>query len=392
MAISQLITELLQNYKESLELLELQGLKRFPRDFAANPDSSIILEKSGRRFISFCSNDYLGLSTHPNIKKASAVALDSYGLGASSSRYISGNHHLYQILEKQIAEYKSCDDSIIFSSGYCAAIGIIPALVGRGDLIIADKLIHASLIDGAKLSGAKFLRFPHNDIKLAKRLLLANRSSFKRCLIITETVFSMDGDLGLVDELLKIALKFDTLLLSDDAHGIGLVEYQNHPHHLQTGTLSKAFGALGGYVAGDKILIEYLRNFARSAIYSTALPPAIIAACLESLKLIKQKDLAIKAMQNAQYFCQLMERAGFRLAKPSSPIIVIILKEVNLVMRVVEELEKCGFLVSAIRPPTVEQGKSRIRITFCANHGASQIEELVISLSNVFCSLSLLLE
>jgi 8-amino-7-oxononanoate synthase len=278
---------------------------------------------------------------------------------------------VYQKLEKQIAKMKNCSDAVVFSSGYAAAIGAIPALVGAGDLIVADRLIHSCLIDAAKLSGARLIRFLHNDISHAAEILTQNRHNFKKCLIVTESVFSMDGDLGKIDDLLQLAQKFDCFLLSDCAHDLFLDSGLPNWQHLKMGTFSKSAGALGGYVAGNATLIDYLRNFAKSQIYSTALPPAILAASLASLKIIEKKNLGAKALKNAQFFCQLMN-----LPNPQSAIVPIILHDNKKVLKAAKKLEQNGFLVSAIRPPTVENKKARLRFTFSSAHQKKQIVDL----------------
>lgn len=336
---------------------------------------AVTIQRRKEKLISFSSNDYFGLSQNLEVKKSAIDAIKKFGVGAGASRYVSGNNSLYEKLEKALAKFKKCDDAIVFSSGYSCAIGVIPALVGEGDLIIADRLIHSSLIDGAKLSGARFIRFLHNDTLSCQKILIENREQFKKCLIITETIFSMDGDVGKVSELLRLAKQFDCILISDDAHGLGF-ETTSHPEHLQLGTFSKAFGSLGGYVCGEKILIDYLRNFSKSQIYSTALPPSILAASLASLKIIEKKNLGKKALENAQYFCELMN-----LPKAKSAIVPIILGEEKKVLEVAKEVEENGMLISAIRPPSVEAGKSRLRITFSSEHKKSQIKKLAEVLS-----------
>ena len=346
---------------------------------------AFVIKRKNKKYISFACNDYLGLAHDSVVKKAAISAIKKYGVGARASRYITGNNSLYTKLEKAISKFKKTDDTIVFSSGYAAAIGAIPALVGEGDLIVADKLIHSSLIDASKLSGAKLMRFLHNDIARAKKILVENRAKFKKCLIITETVFSMDGDLGKVDELLELANEFNALLISDDAHGLwskskrgqtpfgkkGSDPFLGSANYLQMGTLSKAIGALGGYVSGDKLIIDYLRNFAKSAIYSTALPPAILAASLTSIKIISKKNLGKKALENAEYFCKLMN-----LPKPESAIVVIIIGDNQKTLDIAKKVAQKGFLISAIRPPTVEVGKSRLRLTFSSAHKKSQIKRL----------------
>jgi 8-amino-7-oxononanoate synthase len=441
----------MNSYSNSLKDLKSKNLYRHLIE--SNSVTEVNIQRGKKTLISFSCNDYFALSQNKSVKKAAISAIEKYGVGGRASRYVTGNNSLYSKLEKQIARMKKCDQAIVFSSGYACAIGVIPALVGEGDLIVADRLIHSSLIDGSKLSGARLKRFLHNDVRHCREILEENRSKFKKCLIVTETVFSMDGDMGEVGELLKLADDFDCLLVSDDAHGLFLNEnslvlkdgprnkcgvtneecgatneecgikneecgatneecgikneecgitkeecgttkgeygvtgnltYFCHPalvarsigreNYLQLGTLSKAVGSLGGYVAGDKTLIDYLRNFAKSAIYSTALPPAILAASLQALKIIEKKSLGEKTLENAEYFCDLM-----KLPKPQSAIVPIILGESKRVLEVSKILEQRGFLVSAIRPPTVEVGKARLRITFSAKHKKSDI----LALSNV---------
>lgn len=360
-----------------------------------------------KNLISFASNDYFGLSQNAAVKKAARDAIKKYGVGSGGSRYITGNNSLYTKLEKEIARIKKCDEAIVFSSGYACAIGVIPALVCDGDLIVADRLIHTSLIDGAKLSGARMMRFLHNDVEHARRILTENRSKFKKCLILTETVFSMDGDLGKIEELLKLAEEFDAILASDAAHDLFLQdssheggEESQEPSlrdsslklgmpsagikHLKLGTLSKAVGTLGGYVAGEQILIDYLRIFAKPVIYSTALPASILAASIASLKIIENKNLGKnlgksigkKVLKNAEYFCDLMG-----LPKPQTAIVPIILGDNQRVVKIAAKLEELGFLISAIRPPTVEKNKARLRITFSSEHKKNQIKKLAEILS-----------
>lgn len=361
----------LADFKQKISELKLKNLYRSLKisDF----EESYIIQNN-QKYISFCSNDYLGLSQAKIVKNAAIKAVEKYGFGAGASRFVTGNNSLYKKLEKTLSNIKNCDDAIIFGSGYIAGTSVISALVGNGDLIVADKLIHASLIDGSKLSGAKLLRFSHNDMNHCYEILKQNRHQYKKCLIITETVFSMDGDLGNIKELLKLAAQFNCLMISDDAHGLGIIKKDNfnEQNYLQMGTLSKAVGGYGGYVCGSKITIDYLRNFARGAIYSTALPPAVLAGNLAALNIIKKdKSLKNKALKNANYFCQLLN-----LPKAESCIVVIIVGEAKKALKIAQNIKKQGFLISAIRPPTVEPNKSRLRITFSANHKKSDIKKL----------------
>jgi 8-amino-7-oxononanoate synthase len=339
---------------------------------------AVTVKRSGKKFISFSSNDYFALSQNSAVKKAAISAIKKFGVGAGASRYVTGNNSLYSSLERALAKFKKCEDALIFSSGYATAIGVIPALISDGDLILADKLIHSSLLDGAKLSGAKLLRFRHNEIEHAAEILRQNRGEFKKCLIITESVFSMDGDCGKVNELVQLAQKFDCSLLVDDAHGIGDGKVETAENLIWLGTFSKAFGALGGYVAADKVTIDFLRNFAKSQIYSTALPPAILAAALAALKIISQKKLAKKLRENAEFFCKLMS-----LPEPQSAIVPIIIGDNLKVLQIAKKVADAGILISAIRPPTVEPGKSRLRITFSSAHKKSDIKKLAALLQKI---------
>jgi len=367
--VKNFYTKSLQNQKE---------LNLYRKLVESDVIDATTVRRNKKNLISFCSNCYFGLSQNLRVKKSAIAAINKYGVGAGASRYVTGNNSLYTKLEKQIARMKNADEGIVFASGYASAIGVIPALVCDGDLIVADRLIHSSLIDGAKLSGAKMMRFLHNDIASAKKILIENRSKFKKCIIITETVFSMDGDVGEVAELLKLANEFDAILISDAAHDLFLQKNSPAKNHLQIGTFSKAVGTLGGYVAGDKNLIDYLRNFAKSAIYSTALPPAILAASITSLKIIEKKNLGKKVLENAEYFCDLMN-----LPKPKSAIIPIILGDSKKVLEIAKKVEQQGLLISAIRPPTVEKNKARLRITFSCRHKKSDIKKLAEVLQNL---------
>lgn len=390
-----------ESYLSSLNKVKDNNLYRCLVESDALGD--VCVKRGGREFVSFCCNDYFGFSGEKSVKDAAIKAIEDYGVGGRASRYVTGNNSLYSELESQLALMKNCDEAIVFASGYAAAIGVIPALVGKGDLIVADKLIHSSLIDGSKLSGAKLLRFTHNDVAHCREILEQSRGQYDKCVIITETVFSMDGDVGQVDALLELSQEFDCIVISDDAHGLwpkykseegtttpflhrgflnpssvilakaGIHRESDDKHQgwLQMGTLSKSVGCLGGYVAGDSVIIDYLRNFAKSAIYSTALPPSVLASALQSLKIIQKENPGKQALENAQYFCELM-----KLPKAQSAIIPIIIGDNVEALRIAKELEEKGILISAIRPPTVPQGTARLRITFSSLHQKDQIKAL----------------
>lgn len=336
--------------------------------------------RGSREFISFSGNDYLGLSQHPKVIKAAAAALEKYGAGAGASRLITGNHPLYNELETALAAYKNTESALVFGSGYLANLGAIPALVGKNDLILADRLSHACMLDAAKLSDATLMRFAHNNIEHCRMLLEANRHEFQHCLIITETVFSMDGDRAPLKVLAALAKEFNAWLLTDDAHGLGIVKSASAD--IEMGTLSKAAGSYGGYVCGSQTLIDYLKTAARSVIYSTALPPATIAASIAAIKIMQEENLGEKALENARYFTNLMG-----LEKAESAIVPVIVKETDKALALSAKLEQQGFLVAAIRPPTVPENTARLRFTFSAMHEKKDIERVakILQAEGVVC-------
>lgn len=355
------LDEILQ---QKLQVLEAKSQKRILRDTV--PEGVQVM-RGGKRLISFSGNDYLGLSQHPEVVAAARAALEKYGAGAGASRLVTGNNPLYGALEKTLAEVKNTESACVFGSGYLANIGVIPALVGAGDLILADKLVHACMIDGARLSGATVLRFAHNNLEHCRMLLSANRSEHHHCLILTETVFSMDGDRAPLTELAAFAKEFDAWLMTDDAHGFSSSKGEGI---IKMGTLSKAVGSYGGYVCGSKILIEYLHTAARSFIYSTGLPPAAVAASIAALGVMKkQPALLEKPLANAKYFAQLLG-----IADAQSAIVPVIVKETEKALAASALLEEKGFLVAAIRPPTVPENAARLRFTFSALHEQKDIE------------------
>jgi 8-amino-7-oxononanoate synthase len=345
---------------ERLKLLELRHLKRnlLPTHRVGAP---VVLRK-GRELISFACNDYLGLSHHPAVLAAACEALELYGAGAGASRLVSGSHPLYEELEAELARMKGAEAACVFGSGYLANIGAIPVLAGEGDLILADKLIHACMLDGAKLSGAEVMRFAHNSVEHCRVLLEAHRAEFQYCLILTETVFSMDGDVAPVAELQALAEAHDAWLMTDDAHGLGIVE--SAKADIQMGTLSKAAGSYGGYVCGSVKTVEWIKNAARSLMFSTGLPPASVAASIAALKVMQEdKELCAKPLANARLFDE----------KAQSAVVPFIVGEPEKALELSTRLEREGFYVAAIRPPTVAPGTARLRFAFTAMHTPEQI-------------------
>jgi len=362
--------DILKQLSNNIEYLKSKNLFRSLEDYEAI--SPIILKRKKQQFISFACNDYLGLSHNAKVKKSAILAIENYGVGSRASRFITGNNVIYKKLEKQIAEFYKAEKAIIFASGYSTAIGVIPALVGEGDLVVADKLIHSCLIDGIKLSMAKMIRFNHNDIEHCQKILSENHQKYRKILLISENIFSMDGDCGKINELLIIAKKYSAILLTDDAHGISINTIKDQLH-IQMGTLSKGFGSLGGFVVGNKIIIEYLIQFAKSLRYSTALPPSILASSLMAFKLAKNQKLAKKSLANAEYFCQIMN-----MPKPQSTIVPIIIGDEKRTLLIAQKILSKGFIVGAIRYPTVPLNTSRLRLTFSASHQKKQIKQLAL--------------
>ena len=337
--------------------------------------------RNGRRLLSFCCNDYLNLTHHPALIEAAAEALRVYGAGAGSSRLVTGNHPLYTQLEERLARLKQTQAACVFGSGYLANLGIIPTLVGAGDLVLVDELAHACLWGGSRLSRARVLAYPHVEIDRVKALLAELRGQHRRVLIVTDGVFSMDGDVAPLHALAALAQQYDAWLLSDDAHGLGVVgggrgssfiEASKADVPLQMGTLSKALGSYGGYVCASSAVIDLLRNRARSLIYSTGLPPAIVAAAIAALDIIeRQPEYAALPLAKAKAFAQ-----SASLPKPASAIVPIILGNAQAALAASRLLEEHGFLVAAIRPPTVPPGTARLRFTFTAQHPDREIERL----------------
>jgi 8-amino-7-oxononanoate synthase len=342
--------------------------------------------------ISFACNDYLGLSQHPDVIEASCAATRTFGTGAGASRHVTGNHSLYAPLEQHLASLKGTDDAVVFGSGYLANIGVIPALVGPADLIVMDEHCHSCLFAGAKLAGSRIVQFRHNDADEAEAAIARHRAQHRHCLVLTEGVFSMDGDRAPLAELLAGARRYDAWLMTDDAHGLGVVgngrgsgiaadEPIGIP--LQMGTLSKAVGAYGGYVCTSRTVAEFLRNRARSLIYTTALPPGVVAAATKALEIIaSDKALVAKPLAAARRFAAIRS-----MPEPDSPIIPILLETPARALEASRALEGRGFLVIAIRPPTVPEGTARLRCAFSAGHSQADVDGLAAALDEVLKAL-----
>jgi 8-amino-7-oxononanoate synthase len=363
---------------EKLAVLDDAHLRRTPVETARE---GIYTKHAGRRLLSFSCNDYLNLTHHPAIVQAAVEATTRHGVGAGASRLVTGNHPLHVALEERLAGLKKTEDACVFGSGYLANTGIIPALVGADDLILVDELSHACIHAGAKLSGAKVRRYRHCDVAHARSLLSESRAAHPHTLIATDGVFSMDGDLAPLHDLAELAGHFDAWLLADDAHGLGVVGggrgstfASGRPADvpLQMGTLSKAIGAYGGYLCASRPVIDLMRTRARTFIYSTGLPPAIAAAAIAAIDLIEQdRDYVGEPVRKARLFAR-----ALNLPEPVSAIVPLILGDADSALAGARSLEEDGFLVVAIRPPTVPQGTARLRFAFTAGHSDSEIERL----------------
>jgi glycine C-acetyltransferase/8-amino-7-oxononanoate synthase len=341
---------------------------------------------AGRELVNFSSNDYLGLAFHPEIASAMAEAAFRYGVGSTASRLICGTSAEHLALEEELAAAKGTEAALVFSTGVAAATGTIPALVGRGDVVILDKLAHACLIDGIHASGAKMRVFPHNDLtKLASHLAWARDSHPEgRVMIVTESVFSMDGDVAPLREIVELKERYGAILLLDEAHAVGvrgggaqglagelglgdLIE-------VQMGTLGKALGVSGGYIAGSRTLIDFLINKARSFIFSTAPSPAVAAACRASLRIVQSAEgdaLRVRLQENLRLLSKKLN-----MAMPASAIIPMILGREERAMTETARLLEGGFFVPAIRYPTVARNAARLRVTVSAAHSDEQIRSL----------------
>jgi 8-amino-7-oxononanoate synthase len=339
------------------------------------------LLRNGRRLLSFCCNDYLNLTHHPAVKEAAIEALRVYGVGAGASRFVTGNHPLFSELEARLARLKETEAACVFGSGYLANLGIIPALIGADDLVLIDELAHACLWGGARLAQAAVVPFRHADVEHVELLLAQLRRRHQRALIATDGTFSMDGDIAPLHGLAALAQRHDAWLMSDDAHGLGVVGGGRGSNFLggrkadvplQMGTLSKALGSYGGYVCASAAVVDLIRNRARTVIYSTGLPPAIVAAAIAALDVIEREPgYAALPLAKAKAFARLA-----RLPEPVSPIVPVLLGEAEAALKASRLLEDHGFLVVAIRPPTVPAGTARLRLTFTAQHPDDEIERL----------------
>ncbi len=369
----------LQSFAEGkLARLADKGLRRSPAP--THRLDGLQVERDGRRLLSFCCNDYLGLSQHPAVKNAAAAAAAQFGAGSGASRLVTGDHPLLGQLERRLAALKGTEAACVFGSGYLANAGIIPALVGPRDLLIVDALAHSCIWAGARLSGARTLRFRHNDVEHLEELLAARRDSAERVLVATDGVFSMDGDLAPLDRLSRVCAAHDAWLLVDDAHGVGVVGEGRGSVHafpdvevpLRMGTLSKAIGGYGGYLCASHSVIDLIRNRARTFVYSTGLPPASAAAAIAAVDIITgDPELCARPIARARRFTR-----ALGLAEAQSAIVPVMFGEADAAVEASRRLGDQGFLVVPIRPPTVPDGTARLRVAFSALHSDADVDRL----------------
>lgn len=370
-----------------LDRLREQGLYRTMPRIEGGQNSWVVLD--GKKVLLLCSNNYLGLADHPNLKEAAIRAVEKYGVGSGASRLVSGTMELHASLEERIASFKGTERALLFNSGYAANTGVIPALAQKGDILYCDKLNHASIVDGCLLSRAQLVRYPHNDMAVLRRRLAEYRGK-GRSIIITDGVFSMDGDMANLPELVALKKEFGALLMVDDAHGTGVLgpNGRGTAEHfglqseidITMGTLGKALGGFGAYIAGSKEIVEYLVNKARSFIFSTSLPPAVLAAASAAFDIVDSStgaDLRRSLAGNAAFLRNSLREAGFDTLGSETQILPVFVGEAQNTMEFSRALLDEGVFVQGIRPPTVPVGSSRLRCTLMATHEQAELQNVV---------------
>jgi glycine C-acetyltransferase len=367
-----------KTFREELDELREEGLFRSMRLVQGRHAGRVVMD--GREVLLLCSNDYLGLTDHPALKAAAIRSIDRYGTGSGASRLVSGNMEPHRDLEARIASFKGTEAALLFNSGYAANTGIIPAIVGKGDVVFSDRLNHASIVDGAILSRARLIRYPHNDINALARALAETETSGRR-LILSDGVFSMDGDLARLAELVAIKGESSALLMVDDAHGTGVLGERGRGSaelcrvmdeiDIHMGTFGKALGSFGAYAAASSEIVDYLVNRARSFIFSTALPPAVASASIAALDLVvspEGTELRNKLAENSTFFRSTLRTHGFNTMGSETHIIPVFVGDAAPTMEFSRQLLAEGIFVQGIRPPAVPAGSCRLRCTVMATH------------------------
>jgi glycine C-acetyltransferase len=370
--------------QQEIDGLKQAGLYNNIRTLSSPQGAWLVVD--GKKVLNFCSNNYLGLANHPKIVKAARKATKTYGVGPGAVRSIAGTMDLHIELEKRLAAFKGVEAAITFQSGFNANLATIPALVDKEDVIFSDRLNHASIIDGCRLSGAKIIAYEHNSAESLEEAIKENLSKYRRALVVTDGVFSMDGDIAPLPALYEVAKKYDILLMVDDAHGEGVLgkggrgivdHFGLHGKvDIEVGTMSKAFGVMGGVVAGDKVIVEWLRQRGRPFLFSSAVTVPDAAACIAAIDLLEEStELVDKLWENGRYFKAEMQKLGFDTGASETPITPVMLGEAPLAQEFSRELYKKGVFGTAIGYPTVPQGKARIRVMISAAHSKDDLDK-----------------
>src|SRR5512138_2246707 len=384
---------------QEIEGLKEQGLYNRIRTIGSPQGAWLTVD--GKNVLNFCSNNYLGLANHPKIVAAAKEATQKYGVGPAAVRSIAGTMDLHVQLEQRLAKFKGAEDVITFQSGFTANLGTIAALVGKEDVIFSDRLNHASIIDGCRLSGGKIIPYEHNDPSALEDAIKENLSNFRRALIVTDGVFSMDGDIAPLPALYEVAKKYDILFMVDDAHGEGVLgkggrgivdHFDLHGKvDIEVGTMSKAFGVVGGIVAGDKTIVEWLRQRGRPFLFSSAVTAPDAAACLAAVDLLEEStELVDRLWANARLFKAEMKKLGFNTGKSETPITPVILGENQVAQQFSRKLFERGVFAMPIVFPTVPKGTARIRVMISAAHTANDLEQGLAAFEQVGKELGLI--
>jgi len=374
----------LQWIEDELKNLKDSGLYNRIRTLSSPQGAWLVVD--GKRVLNFCSNNYLGLANHPRLVGAARKATEKYGVGPAAVRSIAGTMDLHIEMEQRMARFKGVEAAITFQSGFNANLATIPALVGKDDAVFSDELNHASIIDGCRLSGAKIIRYAHCNADDLKRVLAENRASYPKAMVITDGVFSMDGDIAPLDRIYQVVGEYNAILMVDDAHGEGVLgrggrgivdQFDLHGKvDIEVGTLSKAFGVVGGVVAGNPVVVEWLRQRGRPFLFSSAMTVPDVAACLAALDILEEStELVDKLWDNTRYFKSEVAAMGFDTGKSSTPITPIMLGEAPLAQQFSRELFENGVFAMAIGFPTVPRGKARIRVMISAAHEKSDLDQ-----------------
>jgi glycine C-acetyltransferase len=378
------MTNKLQWIQDEIQKLKDDGLYNRIRTLSSPQGAWLVVD--GKRVLNFCSNNYLGMANHPRIVQAAQEAVKKYGVGPAAVRSIAGTMDLHLELERRLAAFKGVEAAITFQSGFTANLGTIPALVGKDDAVFSDELNHASIIDGCRLSGAKIIRYTHCNPQDLNRVLSEERQKFPRAMVITDGVFSMDGDIAPLDKIHEVVQKYNAILMVDDAHGEGVIgrggrgivdHFGLHGKvDVEVGTLSKAFGVVGGVSAGNPVVVEWLRQRGRPFLFSSAMTVPDVAACLAAIDILEEStELVDKLWENTRYFKAEMRHLGFDTGLSTTPITPIMLGEAPLAQQFSRELFENGLFAMSIGFPTVPKGKARIRAMISAAHAREDLDK-----------------